>query len=73
MFHYDPRMIPININMNMNIMHEQNNIKNTIPNHKANTKTSFYTVTTGLLLLSVKQETLVRSITLLFEQCLQRV
>ena len=38
MFHYDPRMIPININMNMNIMHEQNNIKNNKENKMYNNK-----------------------------------
>ena len=45
-FHYDPGMIPININMNMNIMHDENNknnktSKNIINNNKEKDKESF--------------------------------
>ena len=46
MFHYDQGMIPININMNMNILHDQNNkinnsAKNTINNNKEKNNESF--------------------------------
>ena len=46
MFHYDQGMIPININMNMNILHDENNkinnsAKNTINNNKEKNNESF--------------------------------
>ena len=46
MFHYEQGMIPININMNMNILHDENNkinntAKNTINNTKDKDKESF--------------------------------
>ena len=46
MFHYDQGMIPININMNMNILHDENNknnktSKNIINNNKEKDKESF--------------------------------
>ena len=36
MFHYEPGLIPININMNMNIMHDENHIKTNNENNNFN-------------------------------------